>query len=214
MRAMNRDADRRRLDDARIVALTPSEFIVHADEAMRIYAKAMGYSSQTGVQRAITARRHTANDGFACRVAVAADGKLLGFGYGYTTQVGQWWHDLVRRALREDDRHWMINAFELSEMHVLPAAQGIGLGYRILSTLGGDLAHDAMLLSTPDTDTRAFRLYRRMGFVDLARNYLFPGDVRPFAVLGARLPFVADQSAPDPTVAEPTVADRPESAGQ
>ena len=26
------------------------------------------------------------------------------------------------------------------------------------------------------------------GFVDLARNYLFPGDARPFAVLGARLP--------------------------
>jgi hypothetical protein len=45
------------------------------------------------------------------------------------------------------------------------------------------------VLSTPDNDTRAFRLYRRMGFVDLARNYLFPGDSRPFAVLGARLPF-------------------------
>ena len=41
---------------------------------------------------------------------------------------------------------------------------------------------------TPDAETRAFRLYRDLGFVDLARNYLFPGDSRPFAVLGVRLP--------------------------
>jgi hypothetical protein len=45
-----------------------------------------------------------------------------------------------------------------------------------------------MLLSTPDIQSRAFRLYRDLGFVDLRRHYLFPGDVRPFAVLGARLP--------------------------
>ena len=49
-----------------------------------------------------------------------------------------------------------------------------------------------MLLSTPDIDTRAFRLYRHVGFVDLRRHYLFPGDVRPFAVLGARLPLRLD----------------------
>jgi ribosomal protein S18 acetylase RimI-like enzyme len=180
---------RHRSDDVRIVALSPGEFTVHSDEAMRIYAKAMGYSAQTGVQRAISARRHTSNAGFACRVAEDGDGKLVGFGYGYTTVPGQWWHDLVRRAMSPDDQGWLSNAFELSEMHVLPASQGAGIGRRILEALNSDIPHDAMVLSTPDNDTRAFRLYRRMGFVDLARNYLFPGDSRPFAVLGARLPF-------------------------
>jgi ribosomal protein S18 acetylase RimI-like enzyme len=179
---------RHRSDEVRIVALSPGEFTVHSDEAMRIYAKAMGYSAQTGVQRAISARRHTSNVGFACRVAEDGDGKLVGFGYGYTTVPGQWWHDLVRRAISPDDQGWLSNAFELSEMHVLPAAQGAGIGRRILEALNSDIPHDAMVLSTPDNDTRAFRLYRRMGFVDLARNYLFPGDSRPFAVLGARLP--------------------------
>jgi ribosomal protein S18 acetylase RimI-like enzyme len=179
---------RHRSDEVRIVALSPGEFTVHSDEAMRIYAKAMGYSAQTGVQRAISARRHTSNVGFACRVAEDGEGKLVGFGYGYTTVPGQWWHDLVRRAISPDDQGWLSNAFELSEMHVLPAAQGAGIGRRILEALNSDIPHDAMVLSTPDNDTRAFRLYRRMGFVDLARNYLFPGDSRPFAVLGARLP--------------------------
>jgi ribosomal protein S18 acetylase RimI-like enzyme len=45
------------------------------------------------------------------------------------------------------------------------------------------------VLSTPDADTRAFRMYRSLGFVDLARGHIFPGDSRPFAVLGRTLPF-------------------------
>jgi ribosomal protein S18 acetylase RimI-like enzyme len=63
----------------------------------------------------------------------------------------------------------------------------------VLLDLAAGIPHGAMLLSTPDSDTRAFRMYRRLGFGDLRRRYLFPGDARPFAVLGARLP-LRDQS--------------------
>ena len=45
------------------------------------------------------------------------------------------------------------------------------------------------------TTTRAWRLYRRVGFVDVLRNYRFNGDPRPFAVLGRPLPL-------DPPAAE------------
>jgi ribosomal protein S18 acetylase RimI-like enzyme len=198
MHATDHPAGRHRSDDVRIVSWGPGEFSAHSDDAMQIYAQAMNYSAQTGVQRAITARRHSSNTGFACRVAQDVNGELLGFGYGYTTVTGQWWHDLVRRAVTEANRDWLVNAFELSEMHVLPAAQGIGTGRRILEALAADIPHQAMLLSTPDGDTRAFRLYRRLGFQDLARNYLFPGDSRPFAVLGARLPLRAGAAPTDP----------------
>jgi ribosomal protein S18 acetylase RimI-like enzyme len=47
------------------------------------------------------------------------------------------------------------------------------------------------LLSTPEADeqrSRAWRLYRRFGFVDVLRNFHFPGDDRPFAILGRALP--------------------------
>ena len=50
--------------------------------------------------------------------------------------------------------------------------------------------------STPDSDTKAFRLYHADGFVDLARGYHFPGDSRPFAILGARLPLHPPGRAP------------------
>jgi ribosomal protein S18 acetylase RimI-like enzyme len=166
-----------------------SEFSARVNEAMAIYALAMGYSTYAGVQRGITARRHADNRGFACRAAVRDDGALVGFGYGYTTLPGQWWHDLVRKAIGPVyASEWLGDAFELSEFHVLPHYQGQRVGYQLLTELAADIPHRAMLLSTPDSKTRAFRLYRSMGFVDLARNYLFPGDARPFAVLGATLP--------------------------
>jgi len=177
----------------RVVAWTAEQFARRVDEAMHIYVQAMNYPPHAGGQRAVTARRHTAHAGFACRAALLDDGTLVGFGYGYTTLPGQWWHDLVRKALDADQAdQWLGNAFELSELHVLPEFQGAGTGRVLLGELAAALPHDAMLLSTPDIDTRAFRLYRHVGFIDLRRHYLFPGDVRPFAVLGARLPLALD----------------------
>jgi len=175
--------------DVRIESWTGLEFAARVNEAMAIYALAMSYSTYAGVQRGITARRHVDHRGFACRAAVRSDGVLVGFGYGYTTLPGQWWHDLVRKAIGPAvANEWLGDAFELSELHVLPHYQGYGIGNHLLTELAADISHHAMLLSTPDSDTRAFRLYRNLGFTDLARNYLFPGDARPFAVLGATLP--------------------------
>ncbi|MDQ1744319.1 MAG: hypothetical protein QOE23_2658 [Pseudonocardiales bacterium] len=158
-------------------------------EAMAIYVTAMGYPASSGSQRGTHMLRHAGFDSFRCRAALAADGTMLGFGYGYTSLPGQWWHDLVLRAIAGDTQDWLGSAFELSELHVLPAAQGAGLGERLLRSLADGLPHRTMVLSTPEGENRAWRLYRRMGFYDLARNHLFPGDHRPFGVLGARLPF-------------------------
>jgi ribosomal protein S18 acetylase RimI-like enzyme len=185
----------------KVVRWSAEEFSARVDEAMEIYARAMNYPPPTGAQRAVTARRHVDHDGFACRAALLDGTTLVGFGYGYTTAPGQWWHDLVRGALTADQaREWLDDAFELSELHVDPGYQGHGLGRQLLNELAAELPHRSILLSTPDADTRAFRLYRSMGFVDLARNYLFPGDIRPFAVLGARLPLSA--GAPEGAAAQ------------
>jgi ribosomal protein S18 acetylase RimI-like enzyme len=176
---------------ARIEGWSGRHFATHVDEAMTIYVRAMRYADHTGVQRAVSARKHAALEGFYCRAALDPPGRLVGFGYGYTTKPGQWWHDLVRRSMdRQAAAEWLTDAFELSELHVLPDHQGIGIGRRLLTSLAVGIPHAAMLLSTPDNDTRAFRLYRDLGFVDIARNYMFPGDSRPFAVLGSRLPLL------------------------
>lgn len=175
---------------AAVVEWSGPQLAARVKEAMGIYTQAMNYNSSAGAHRGVTTRWHTGHEGFACRAALTPDNVLVGFGYGYTTKPGQWWHDLVRRAISPQTQ-WLEDAFELSEIHVLPDYQGTGIGRELLVSLTADLPHRHVLLSTPDRDTRAFRLYRHLGFVDLARDYLFPGDARPFAVLGARLPLAA-----------------------
>ncbi|HVV25275.1 MAG TPA: GNAT family N-acetyltransferase, partial [Pseudonocardiaceae bacterium] len=69
-----------------------------------------------------------------------------------------------------------------------PNAQGRGLGEGLLRHLLAGVSAGTTLLSTPEGTSRAWRLYRRMGFQDVLRDYLFAGDPRAFAVLGRRLP--------------------------
>jgi ribosomal protein S18 acetylase RimI-like enzyme len=184
--------------DVWIESWTGAQLSERINEAMAIYVVAMNYPTYAGAQRSVAAQGHTEYAGFACRVAVRDDGHLVGFAYGYTSSPGQWWHDLVHRALSAKiAAEWLGDAFELSEMHVLPQYQGAGIGRGLLTSLAASIRHRAVLLSTPDSDTRAFRLYHSLGFVDLARGHLFPGDARPFAILGARLPLHAAAGSDD-----------------
>ena len=69
--------------------------------------------------------------------------------------------------------------------------QGHGLGAALLRSLLSMAGTKTALLSTPEADeqrSRAFRLYRRFGFVDILRDFWFPGDDRAFAILGRTLP--------------------------
>jgi ribosomal protein S18 acetylase RimI-like enzyme len=176
----------------RVVELSAPWVREHLHEVLAIYGAAMGYGDSVVAGRYGYAVQHTEREGFRAVGAFARspDGeRLVGFGYGYQVAPGQWWHDQVRQALdRRTAKQWLPGSFEVCELHVLPDQQSRGLGRRLLHALLADLPHPAALLSTPDTDTKAFRLYRADGFVDLARGYRFPGDARPFAILGVRLP--------------------------
>jgi ribosomal protein S18 acetylase RimI-like enzyme len=182
---------------ARVTELPVAWIRDHMHEALAIYGLAMGYDSSVVAGRYGYAMQHTERPGFRAVGAFARRGEdddaaveeLVGFGYGYVVAPGQWWHDQVRAALdRRTAKRWLPGAFEVCELHVHPDHQSRGLGRRLLHALVADLPHPAALLSTPDADTKAFRLYHADGFVDLVRGHHFPGDSRPFAILGARLP--------------------------
>ncbi|RBY95598.1 GCN5 family acetyltransferase [Blastococcus sp. TF02-8] len=183
----------------RIVELPPPWMREHMHEVLAIYGLAMGYDSGIVAGRYGYAIQHTERPGFRAVGAFAqttAGERLVGFGYGYLVAPGQWWHDQVRAALdRRTAKKWLPGAFEVCELHVLPDHQSQGLGRQLLHALV-EVPHPVALLSTPDTDTKAFRLYQADGFVDLARNYHFPGDSRPFAILGARLPLHPRDGSP------------------
>jgi ribosomal protein S18 acetylase RimI-like enzyme len=179
----------------RLVELPADAFVMRLTEALTVYVTAMGYPRSTVRQRAPLWREHVRRAGFRAIGALDEQGRLTGLGYGYVGTPGQWWHDEVRRGLATaapEARGWLADYFELTELHVLPEAQGAGIGERMLRMLLTDRPSAAVLLSTPELDprrpARAWRLYRRLGFVDVLRSHRFVGDPRPFAVLGRRLP--------------------------
>jgi GNAT superfamily N-acetyltransferase len=176
----------------RIVAWTPDDLARRLDDVVSVYGAAMGYPRELLVTRRGYIGSHVRRHGFRAVASLDDQGTLLGFGYGYRSEPGQWWHDQVRGAIARDQRAgWLSDCFEVVELHVRPDAQGHGLGAVQLRTLLSLAVGRTTLLSTPEADeerSRAWRLYRRFGFVDVVRHFSFPGDLRPFAVLGRALP--------------------------
>lgn len=185
----------------RLVALSTEDLRGRLQEAISIYVTAMGYAEGTAQARTPMWLSHMLRPGWRCIGALDGGGRLVGIAYGYDGRKGQWWHDQVYLGLRSFTgpaaaEAWMSDYFELTELHVLPAAQGAGLGERLLRRLLDEVAAEGrphVLLSTPEGTSRAWRLYRRVGFVDVLRQYLFAGDPRPFAVLGTSLPLAPPQ---------------------
>lgn len=175
-----------------LVHWLPEDLLARLDDVLAVYAEAMDYPPDLVAARRGFVTAHTHYRGFRAVATLAADDRLLGFGYGYLSGPGQWWHEQVRSGLTPPDYHgWLSDCFELVELHVRPDAQGRGLGAAQLSALVDGAPESTVLLSTPEaveSRSRAWRLYRRMGFRDVLRHFHFPGDDRPFAVLGRSLP--------------------------
>ena len=185
----------------RLVAWQPDDLLRRLDDVVAVYGDAMGYRQELLQTRRGYIGAHVRRNGFRAVATLSTEGALAGFGYGYTSGPGQWWHDQVRAAIDEPAReHWLTDCFEVVELHVLPRAQGHGVGARQLRALLAMADGKTVLLSTPEADeqkSRAWRLYRRFGFVDVLRDFIFPGDERAFAIQGRDLP-LADRQAEDP----------------
>jgi ribosomal protein S18 acetylase RimI-like enzyme len=140
---------------------------------------------------------------------------LAGFTYGFHGVPGQWWHDTVAGALamssgpsrpswfsgasRTAGTGWLDNSFEVAELHVLPAHQGMGIGRELLLRLTTGRPERTAVLSTADAESRARRLYRGVGFTDLLTGFRFSGAEPPYAVMGAMLPLLAAPRSANPS---------------
>jgi ribosomal protein S18 acetylase RimI-like enzyme len=129
--------------------------------------------------------------------APAPDGQVLGFAYGFHGQAGQWWYDAVWHAVSRSlgagqAAVWLADSFEIAEVHVYKQCQRGGIGTAMLLSLTADRPERTAVLSTPDRDSTARRLYRRLGFTELITGYSFPGGSPPYIVMGAELPLRAE----------------------
>jgi GNAT superfamily N-acetyltransferase len=185
--------------------LGPSEFLGQVEVLLAIYADAMDADPAVLPGRRELMRRHAGYPDFKALQARApangrGEGAVLGFSYGFHGQPGQWWYDAVSAALSRAigpamAADWLADCLEIAEVHVRKDQQRQGIGTRMLTALTEGRRERTALLSTPDRDTTARRLYRRMGFGDLLTGYSFPGGSPPYAVMGAVLP-LRDRAVP------------------
>jgi ribosomal protein S18 acetylase RimI-like enzyme len=197
-----------------LIDLAPQDMVRRLGDALGIYVDAMSYPRGTEKQRASMWLEHMRRHGWQAVAAVDADvgagaastsaspaqlssAPLLGVAYGYCGAPDQWWQQQVVLGLQRGGlpepaiTRLTASYFELTELHIAPRAQGRGLGEALTRRLLAGRGEANVLLSTPESrgeTNRAWRLYRRLGFADLIRDYHFAGDPRAFAVLGRALP--------------------------
>ncbi len=187
-----------------------ARFLAELGVLINVYSAAMQPPQHQLPGRRAIMERHTGFPSFRCVAMTLPDDPgnappelrtqtgqdrltVIGFAYGFHGASGQWWHDLVRSALagaggRDLAQAWLDDSFEVAEVHVHPGYQGRGVGRAMVPALIHPRLERTALLSTQDTDSRARRLYRGLGFTDLLTGYRFPGTDPPYALMGAALP--------------------------
>jgi ribosomal protein S18 acetylase RimI-like enzyme len=182
-----------------LAELSRDAFIARSAELMHVYTEAMHPPERQIAGRESIMQRHAGNPGFRALAALAPDGTVAGFGYGFHGSPGQWWHDMVAGALAAASPadpgqdtppalSWLADSFEVAELHVLPGWQGRGIGRTLLTSVAGARPERTAVLSTHDDETPARRLYRSAGFTDLLIGFRFSDGDQPYAVMGAVLP--------------------------
>ena len=133
--------------------------------------------------------RHSERAGFRLRVArEPAARSVVGFAYGYKSERGGWWRDVVVRAMGERlARQWFLDAFEFAELAVLPDHQGRGIGMQLHDALLEGLTNRTAVLSTQRANHRARNLYLRAGWQVVLDRLVFPGRSYPYSVMGLDL---------------------------
>lgn len=132
--------------------------------------------------------RHRTRKSFRLATAREESGELVGFAYGYTSERGGWWRDIVTDAL--DDavvEEWFSDCFEFVELAVHPGAQARGVGSSLHDALLGGIPHRTSALSTQSTNEAALRLYRGRGWIVLEPEFMFPNRSYSFTIMGLDL---------------------------
>ena len=172
-------ADRLRVEEADPLPIVEELREVHRS------ALGVGALSDEWARRSLPA--HVERRDFVFLVA-REEGELVGFGYGYTGEHGQWWTETVARSLSPAQREQWLDPphFEVVELHVRPSRQRQGIGSALLAQLISRQPHERALLSTQTASAKARAFYAKNGWTELADVDFGPG-YPGYLVLGKRL---------------------------
>jgi GNAT superfamily N-acetyltransferase len=182
-------------------SLTDQQIEANKDQILEIYRQSFSkppyYKTEADViSFSQTLELHRNRIGARFILAQDENHQGLGFAYGYEAVEGQWWYEVVRKALpQEMIQEWLQGSFELVELAVRPSAQGNRIGSQLHDAILTGLSNPPAVLSTIDTETVALHLYRKRGWVTLLENFTFPTSIHTYLIMGLKLPLKTKPTA-------------------
>lgn len=138
-----------------------------SDQVLHVWSRGLGPIDDPARWRTERWDRHRSREGFRL-VTAHHFGDVVGFAYGYTGELGQYWSDWVVDELGPAVDGWIGGHFEFTELGVLPAFRGRGIGGALHDALLHDLSHSHALLGTfSGPEDPASALYSRRGWKTL-----------------------------------------------
>jgi ribosomal protein S18 acetylase RimI-like enzyme len=131
--------------------------------------------------------RHTTYPGFQGVVALEAK-NVVGFAYGYTSTPGQYYHELLKRALSTAHQSgWLENTFEIAELAVHPSKRRTGLGKRLVENLMKHTSNQMAILTTQINNLPARKLYEQLDWKIIQQNFKPSETAEPYVIMGKKL---------------------------
>ena len=180
-----------------IVRFTVPDAMSRAGQLVDVYRAmyALPPASSRGFEQ--TLREHARREGFRLCVAQESEGDtLVGFGYGFTGQVGQPWRDSLALALDQATRdQWLSDYFELAELGVIPTFRRQGIGGHLHDRLLAGAPHPRSVLTVRANNEPAKQFYRRRGWLVLHEGFISASGRGPYIVMGSALARTPDEVA-------------------
>ncbi|GAB2627031.1 GNAT family N-acetyltransferase [Streptomyces capparidis] len=167
----------------------PIDLASSVHEALAVQAAAFGLTDEEVAIRTQVVQRHATHPGVRALGAFGPDGRMIGFAYGMPNHRSHWWSTVIEPYLaRAGNDEWLDDAFGVTELHVLPAHQGRGIGRTLITRLTDGVAQSRSILSAVEGAVPARKLYLSLGYVDLAHSVRFMSSPTLYVVMGAHLP--------------------------
>ncbi|WP_113867841.1 GNAT family N-acetyltransferase [Paraliobacillus ryukyuensis] len=132
--------------------------------------------------------RHAHYEGYAAFAIMNESNAPVGFVYGYRSLPGQYYHDLLNRALAEvGKQEWLHHCFEIVELAILPEYRGQGLAKQLLDTSLNNVDYHTAILTTKVKNKPARALYDSHGWSVLKNPFYPQENESPFIIMGKTL---------------------------
>lgn len=111
------------------------------------------------------------------------ENEVIGFAFGNRSEAGQWWYDKIAEHVGADHPA-LQNVFSLTELAVLEAYHGMGVGTSLHNILVDSAPCPRMLLSTGVSNQRARQFYERRGWYYVHMGFVFAAGQEPYLIMG------------------------------